>query len=101
MTEEEGICRVTIHPTAINVKDFVAYLHKLRLKFKKTPLAIFMDNLQVHRAKEVKPCWEKLDIVPVWNVAYSPEFNPIGNSLTHFYFNLSLFFRGCLLKGEA
>ena len=87
MTEEEGICRVTIHSTAINAKDFVAYLHKLRFKFKKTPLAIFMDNLQVHRAKEVKPCLEKLNMVPVWNVAYSPEFNPIGkyNSLIHFY----------------
>ena len=78
MTEEEGICHVAIHSTAINAKDFVGYLHSLRLKFKETPLAIFMDNLQVHKARDVKPCMEKLDMLPVFNVAYSPEFNPIG-----------------------
>ena len=77
MTEDNGICRVSIHPTAIRAEDFIVYLRKLRVKFKKEPLAIFMDNLQVHRAKEVKRSFEELDMHPVWNVAYSPEFNPI------------------------
>ena len=36
-----------------------------------------MDQLAVHKSKAVKPWYEKLKITPVYNVAYSPEFNPI------------------------
>ena len=38
---------------------------------------MFMDNLPVHKSREVQPWYERLDITPVYNVAYSPEFNPI------------------------
>jgi transposase len=31
----------------------------------------------VHKSKEAKPYFEKLNIEPIWNVSYSPEFNPI------------------------
>ena len=31
----------------------------------------------VHKSKEVKPFYEKLDIKLILNVSYSPEFNPI------------------------
>ena len=77
ITEEEGICLCTIYPEAIVAEDFIQYLKKLRSKFKKVPLTLFMDNLQVHRATTVKPWWEKLEITPLWNVSYSPEFNGI------------------------
>ena len=36
-----------------------------------------MDQLAVHKAKDVKPLYPQLDIIPVYNVGYSPEFNPI------------------------
>ena len=36
-----------------------------------------MDNLAVHKHREVQLEYTKLDITPVFNVAYSPEFNPI------------------------
>ena len=36
-----------------------------------------MDNLGVHKGKNVKPWYVELDIVPIYNVGYSPEFNPI------------------------
>lgn len=78
MTEEKGIVHCSLHNAAINAKDFVGYLKTLRAKFKKIPLTIFMDNLPVHRAVDVKPWYEQLDMTPMWNVAYSPEFNPIG-----------------------
>ena len=36
-----------------------------------------MDNLSVHTAANVKEWWGKLDIVPIFNVPYSPQFSPI------------------------
>jgi transposase len=43
----------------------------------RVPIALFFDQLNVHRSKDVKPWYEKLNIKPVFNVAYSPEYNPI------------------------
>ena len=36
-----------------------------------------MDQLKVHKAVEAKPYFTSLNILPIWNVSYSPEFNPI------------------------
>ena len=36
-----------------------------------------MDRLQVHKQKDVREWLAKLNITPLWNVSYSPEFNPI------------------------
>ena len=53
------------------------FLKRLRRVSKKRPIAIFMDQLAVHRSKEVKPLYQELNIVPIFNIGYSPEFNPI------------------------
>ena len=42
-----------------------------------TPLAIFCDNLSVHKSRVVSRVYEELDMKPVYNIPYSPEFNPI------------------------
>ena len=36
-----------------------------------------MDQLAVHKSKVIKPVYEKLDIMPIFNVGYSPELNGI------------------------
>jgi len=36
-----------------------------------------MDQLKVHKAKNVKPIYAAFAITPVYNVGYTPEFNPI------------------------
>ena len=36
-----------------------------------------MDQLTVHKAKEVKTLYEELNITVIFNVSYSPELNPI------------------------
>jgi hypothetical protein len=38
---------------------------------------LFVDNLSVHKTKETKKAYDKLNITPVYNVPYSPEFNGI------------------------
>ena len=40
-------------------------------------MALYCDSLSVHKSKETKPWWEKLDIKRIFNVGYRPEFNPI------------------------
>ena len=36
-----------------------------------------MDQLSVHKDKTVKPYYKSLDIMQIFNVSYSPEYNPI------------------------
>ena len=36
-----------------------------------------MDQLKVHKAVDARPYFTSLNILPIWNVSYSPEFNPI------------------------
>jgi len=40
-------------------------------------LALFLDNLSVHKTKSVRKAMEDLDISPIYNVPYSPQFNGI------------------------
>ena len=75
-SSEKGIEGIKIHNKAIDYKDFISYLKKLKNK-NKVPLALFMDKLAVHRHKSAKTAYETLDIKPIFNVGYSPEFNPI------------------------
>ncbi len=78
MTAEFGVGLTIIHNTAINGDDFIDFLKALRRHYPNRLLALFMDNLQVHKRLDVKTYYEKFNIAPVWNVAYSPEFAPIG-----------------------
>ncbi len=77
MTAERGMGLCLIYMTAVDADDFVAFLRKLRAKLGRRPIALFMDQLPVHKSKDVRPAYDRLDITPIYNVAYSPEFNPI------------------------
>ena len=77
MTEEDGLESALICESAINADIFIKFLKGLRRRFDQIPLALFMDQLKVHKAKLVVPVYETLNILPVFNVGYSPEFNPI------------------------
>ena len=77
MTEEKGICLLHIFDEPVKEAAFCAHISKLRVKAGKRPIALFMDNLWVHKNAQVRELMAKLDIQPIYNVAYSPEFNPI------------------------
>ena len=50
----------------------------MRARYRKRKLAVFMDQLSVHKELEhVQPIYVEHKITPIFNVAYSPEFNPI------------------------
>ena len=48
-----------------------------------------MDNLRVHKTGWLMPYYERLNMIPVWNVTYSPEFNPIET----FFAQVKLFYK--------
>ena len=36
---------------------------------------MFLDNCKVHKARDLKDDWQQLDIQPIWNVPYAPQYN--------------------------
>ena len=85
--DNEGLEAYTIHPNSITTKEFIEFVEILSDKFHGQEFAIFMDNLQVHKTKEVLETCKRLKARPIFNVPYSPDFNGIET-----YFSL--------LKGE-
>ena len=49
MTEEKGICLVHLSDEPVKEPGFCAHIKKLRVKAGKRPIALFMDNLWVHK----------------------------------------------------
>ena len=87
ISDNEGLEAYTIHPNSITTKEFIEFVEMLSDKFHGQEFAIFMDNLQVHKTKEVLDRCKLLKVRPIFNVPYSPDFNGIET-----YFSL--------LKGE-
>ena len=74
ISDNGGLEAYTIHPKAISTVEFV---EMLSAKFLGQEFAIFMDNLQVHKTKEVLETCKRLKARPIFNVPYSPDFNGI------------------------
>jgi len=87
ISDNKGLEAYTIHPNSITTKEFIEFVEMLSDKFHGQEFAIFMDNLQVHKTKEVLETCKRLKVRPIFNVPYSPDFNGIET-----YFSL--------LKGE-
>ena len=87
ISDNEGLEAYTIHPNSITTKEFIEFVEMLSDKFHGQEFAIFMDNLQVHKTKEVLETCKRLKARPIFNVPYSPDFNGIET-----YFSL--------IKGE-
>ena len=87
ISDNGGLEAYTIHPKAITTVEFIEFVEMLSAKFLGQEFAIFMDNLQVHKTKEVLETCKRLKARPIFNVPYSPAFRSIQT-----YFSL--------LKGE-
>jgi transposase len=70
-------CLIHIYDQAIDQEDFEQYLRVVSKWFKGKPIRLMMDNLGVHKARAIKDVYSELKITPVYNVAYSPDYNAI------------------------
>ena len=50
---------------------------KLREVNEDSKICLFMDNLTTHTSNKSKETMRELGIRYVWNIAYSPDYNPL------------------------
>ena len=72
ISEETGLINYYIHPKAINTKVFLAFISQISEKLGGGDFALFLDNLSVHKTKDAKLLFEKLNITEIFNVPYCP-----------------------------
>ena len=71
------MCLVTTAEGPIKEPEFCSHINRLRARAGRRPIALMMDNLWVHKRPECRELMGRLNIRPIYNVGYSPEFNPI------------------------
>ena len=74
-----GVELFRMEPRSINIKRFLVFLDALRRNRWADDVALFVDQLSVHRSNIVAQRLDELGIPLVLNAAYSPDFNPIEN----------------------
>ncbi|TNV74642.1 hypothetical protein FGO68_gene16122 [Halteria grandinella] len=97
---EDGFVDYLLHPKSIKTEEFKVFLKQLSNRFDSKPFAIFLDNLSVHKTNLSKECFQELQITPIFNIPYSPQFNGIESYfsiLKNEYKNLLL---QQIIKGE-
>ena len=62
MTEEKGMLLVHIYEHPVKEPEFRAHLSKMRTKAGRRPIALFLDNLWVHKTLQMRELMTKLDI---------------------------------------
>ena len=74
---------MSIFEKSVNIDKFNEFLEKLAANNEGKKVALFMDNLAVHRSNRARAKMTELGIEPVFNLAYSPDFNPIEFCFSH------------------
>ena len=77
VSEEKGVEYVHYKDDPINADEFKWFLQVLQTKNEHVRTCIFMDNLAAHKTGLVRNYMEENDIKYIYNVPYSPDFNPI------------------------
>jgi transposase len=72
-----GIETYATYDFSVNKEKFVQNLEALRRDMGRRKVAIFMDNLSVHRSRFSLDYMKELGFEPVFNLPYEPDFNPI------------------------
>ena len=69
---DKGVDHFKLYPWSVTTSRFIEFLEELSEYNSDQPLAIFMDNMRVHRSKLALKKYEELKIIPIFNVPYSP-----------------------------
>ena len=77
ISKESGLEHYQIFDFSVNVDKFIEYLDKLKELNGDTRICIFMDNLSAHKSERAKEAMKEHGYRWIYNVPYSPQFNPI------------------------
>jgi len=76
VSEENGLEYNQLFNKSVNTEKFIQYLVNLRNANLYQRIAIFMDNLSVHKTLLVRAKMMELQISALFNVPYQPDYNP-------------------------
>ena len=77
ISKEKGQEHFKIYDNSVNVQKFKQYLKELRAQNPDEKIALFLDNLSAHRSEKSRVEGASLGFRFIFNVPYSPEYNPI------------------------
>lgn len=77
ISKEKGQELYMLFPQSVNIPKFKEYLTRLRAEIGNSKICLFMDNLTTHTSNKSKDTMRDLGIKYIWNIAYSPDYNPI------------------------
>ena len=77
ITKEDGMLINECYKRSVDTDRFIEFLQLLKKRLPKRRVALFMDNLSVHRCGRSLDEMSRLGFVAIFNTAYSPEHNPI------------------------
>jgi hypothetical protein len=86
---EDGLVYSESQEQVTNSERFLPYIRMLSQQMDGEPFALYMDQLSVHKTKAAQKLYNELEILPIYNVSYQPELNPIEScfSLVKRYFS--------------
>ena len=77
ISAERGLEYHTIVKKAFDRNSFADALRQLRKKLKGQKVCLFLDQLGIHTHPDTEKVFDELDFRVVFNLTYSPDFNPI------------------------
>ena len=77
INSDGGMDHIMIKDGAFDGASVVTFIRKLRSLYQGIKLAVFLDNLSAHKTNDVMNTFRELDITPIFNATYAPDFNPI------------------------
>ena len=82
LSQEKGLEFYRIFEKSVDGEKFIEYLDGLYIENKHERVAIFLDNLRVHKSEKVIMKLDELDIEVIYNVPYQPDYNPAESCLS-------------------
>jgi transposase len=74
---ERGLETWLTKPRSIDSDAFISFIEGLVAQNQSEEIALFLDNATIHRSKKVTSFLKDSGIEAIYNVPYSPQFNPI------------------------
>lgn len=79
----QGMVNYDVFDGSVNQEKFKEFIQNMANSLKGRQAAIFMDNLSVHKCSEVQKEFKIHSMVSIFNLPYSPEWNPIETFFAH------------------
>jgi transposase len=77
ISRERGQELFMLFERSVNIAKFKQYLAEMREKNGDDQICLFMDNLSTHTSEKSKAEMRRLGFRYIYNVPYTPDFNPI------------------------